>query len=278
MLAKDFVELHGGTLTLESAPGRGSAFTFTLPVDPGGGGTRQRDCGKAARSGIRRAQPEGAHRRGQRGHAEFPAHKPRRTVRNIHGTRRQRRLGADPKHLPRPGGQRRDDARHGRLRTVPPQQSRAAHLPHPVPAAHGQGRRGEPRRGDIRQAQTGISPSHSASRRCARGSTRSSSSASNCANDTARSCSPTLRKSRSNRKTTSSSTRWSRPSNRISTTRNSAYRSCARFRATPTSRFTARSRRSPGSRSTNSSAPCGSNGRRNTSRKATPASRRSCIA
>ena len=44
----------------------------------------------------------------------------------------------------------------------------------------------------IRQAQTGISPSRSASRRCARGSTRSSSSASNCANDTARSCSPTL--------------------------------------------------------------------------------------
>lgn len=33
-----------------------------------------------------------------------------------------------------------------------------------------------------------------------------------------------------------------------------------------------------GSRSTNSSAPCGSNGRRNTSRKATPASRRSCTA
>ena len=43
--------------------------------------------------------------------------------------------------------------------------------------------------------------------------------------------------------TTNSSTRWSRPSSRISTTRNSAYRNCARFHVTPTSRFTARSRR-----------------------------------
>jgi signal transduction histidine kinase len=30
-LTKRFVELHGGTLTLESAPGHGSTFTFTLP-------------------------------------------------------------------------------------------------------------------------------------------------------------------------------------------------------------------------------------------------------
>jgi signal transduction histidine kinase len=30
-LAKRFVELHGGTLTLASAPGSGSTFTFTLP-------------------------------------------------------------------------------------------------------------------------------------------------------------------------------------------------------------------------------------------------------
>ena len=34
-LARRFVELHGGTLRLESTPGKGSTFTFTLPVRHG---------------------------------------------------------------------------------------------------------------------------------------------------------------------------------------------------------------------------------------------------
>ena len=33
-LTKRFVELHGGTLTLQSEPGKGSTFTFTLPSQP----------------------------------------------------------------------------------------------------------------------------------------------------------------------------------------------------------------------------------------------------
>jgi signal transduction histidine kinase len=38
-ITKSLVDLHDGTMTVISAPGQGSIFSFTLPLDPGEGGT-----------------------------------------------------------------------------------------------------------------------------------------------------------------------------------------------------------------------------------------------
>jgi signal transduction histidine kinase len=38
MIAKQIITAHGGDIRIDSEPGRGSSFTFTVPVAMGGAG------------------------------------------------------------------------------------------------------------------------------------------------------------------------------------------------------------------------------------------------
>lgn len=48
-LVRSLVEAHGGTIQVESAPGKGAVFTVVLPLDEGGAGTSGADRQEAAR-------------------------------------------------------------------------------------------------------------------------------------------------------------------------------------------------------------------------------------
>ena len=112
-LAKAFVELHGGTISVESALNKGSVFTVTLPVTHVADSTA--DASKYIDNQVGRATPNPPH----------------------HRAKWQRRRDDGGALCSRPHNMRRDDARYGRPRVLPAHQGRDFDIAHTCADAHG---------------------------------------------------------------------------------------------------------------------------------------------